>query len=71
MSAGETIGDAKGNGAADIASVQAQLPAASFEHDLLHALQAMRVGDFSVRMVGDEDGVLGKIAGGVTTTART
>ena len=33
-----------------------------FEYDLLHALQAMRVGDFSVRMAGDQDGVLGKIA---------
>ena len=33
-----------------------------FEYDLLHALQAMRVGDFSVRMAGDRDGVLGKIA---------
>ena len=34
----------------------------SFERDLLHALQAMRVGDFSVRMAGDHDGLLGKIA---------
>src|ERR1700719_2403799 len=33
-----------------------------FEYDLLHALQAMRVGDFSVRMAGDRDGVLGKVA---------
>src|SRR5271155_94052 len=36
--------------------------ATPFEYDLLHALQAMRVGDFSVRMAGDQDGVLGKIA---------
>src|SRR5499427_2496657 len=35
---------------------------ASFEYDLLHALQAMRVGDFSVRMAGDQDGLPGKIA---------
>src|ERR1700676_4388029 len=36
--------------------------ASPFEYDLLQALQAMRVGDFSVRMAGDQDGVLGKIA---------
>jgi HAMP domain-containing protein/CheY-like chemotaxis protein/signal transduction histidine kinase len=31
-------------------------------HELLHALQAMRVGDFSVRMAGNQVGLLGKIA---------
>src|SRR5262245_49674733 len=31
-------------------------------HDLLNALQAMRLGDFSVRMRGNETGILGKIA---------
>jgi HAMP domain-containing protein/CheY-like chemotaxis protein/signal transduction histidine kinase len=31
-------------------------------HDLLNALQAMRVGDFSVRMASSELGLLGKIA---------
>jgi len=31
-------------------------------HDLLNALQAMRVGDFSVRMASSEVGLLGKIA---------
>jgi HAMP domain-containing protein/CheY-like chemotaxis protein/signal transduction histidine kinase len=30
--------------------------------ELLHALQTMRVGDFSVRMAGDRVGILGKIA---------
>src|SRR6202046_2973359 len=30
--------------------------------ELLHALQTMRVGDFSVRMAGDRIGILGKIA---------
>ena len=30
--------------------------------ELLHALQAMRAGDFSVRMAGDQAGVMGKIA---------
>src|SRR5580692_11582160 len=30
--------------------------------ELLHALQAMRGGDFSVRMMRDQDGIAGKIA---------
>src|SRR5437763_16696461 len=30
--------------------------------DFLHALQAMRAGDFSVRMTGDHLGIEGKIA---------
>src|SRR5215472_4388702 len=30
--------------------------------ELLHALQAMRVGDFSVRMAGERVGIIGKIA---------
>src|SRR6202051_2719812 len=30
--------------------------------ELLHALQAMRVGDFSARMAGDRVGIMGKIA---------
>src|SRR5258705_12543024 len=30
--------------------------------DMLHALQAMRAGDFSVRMTGDHLGIEGKIA---------
>ena len=30
--------------------------------ELLHALQAMKVGDFSVRMAGDRVGIIGKIA---------
>ncbi len=64
MSAGEMLSDARGNGAAEAAAttVQARLPATPFEYDLLHALQAMRVGDFSVRMSGDDEGLLGKIA---------
>ena len=32
------------------------------QQDLLHALQAMRSGDFSVRMSGDYLGIEGKIA---------
>src|ERR1700720_4173023 len=30
--------------------------------ELLHALQAVRVGDFSVRMAGDQVGIIGKVA---------
>jgi HAMP domain-containing protein/CheY-like chemotaxis protein/signal transduction histidine kinase len=40
-------------------------PGALAEHsltELLHALQAMRVGDFSVRMAGDRVGLIGKVA---------
>src|SRR5262249_39006720 len=32
------------------------------QHQLLHALQAMRLGDFSVRLPGDQTGLGGKIA---------
>ncbi len=35
---------------------------ASELHELLFALQAMRAGDFSVRMSGDHEGIAGKIA---------
>ena len=31
-------------------------------HELLQALQAVRVGDFSVRLAGDRVGIVGKIA---------
>src|SRR5262245_19722855 len=34
----------------------------SFAHDLLHTLQAIRGGDFSVRMAGNHGGVAGEIA---------
>jgi len=33
----------------------------AFEHELLHALQAIRSGDFSVRLLGEQAGVRGKI----------
>jgi methyl-accepting chemotaxis protein len=49
-------GDAKGDARSD-AHADAQDLAG-----LLHALQVMRVGDFSVRMAGDRVGILGKIA---------
>jgi PAS domain S-box-containing protein len=34
----------------------------AFAHDLLHTLQAIRAGDFSVRMTGNRGGVAGEIA---------
>src|SRR5215470_15784173 len=36
--------------------------ASPFAYELLHALQAVKIGDFSVRMASDQHGVLGKIA---------
>jgi HAMP domain-containing protein/CheY-like chemotaxis protein/signal transduction histidine kinase len=63
----KTIGKAKSNG-----PPPGSTPSAAGEfidsrqsvelHDLLQALQAVRVGDFSVRMAGDQVGILGKIA---------
>jgi HAMP domain-containing protein len=35
---------------------------AAFEHELLHALQAIRMGDFSVRIGSEHSGLSGKIA---------
>ncbi len=64
----EPIGEAKANGAPPSA-VAAEAPDSRLNggssaelHDLLNALQAMRVGDFSVRMAGNQVGLLGKIA---------
>jgi HAMP domain-containing protein/CheY-like chemotaxis protein/signal transduction histidine kinase len=64
----ETVGDLRTNGAPP-----AGVPGESIEgranggtsaelHNLLNALQAVRVGDFSVRMPGNQVGLLGKIA---------
>ena len=64
----EPVGDLKTNGASPNAA-PAGLPEGPLAggspaelHDLLNALQSMRVGDFSVRMPGSEIGILGKIA---------
>src|SRR5260370_17180313 len=64
----EPVGELKANGPSPSA-VPAEMPdsrvngGASPElHDLLNALQSMRVGDFSVRMPGNQVGLLGKIA---------
>jgi HAMP domain-containing protein/CheY-like chemotaxis protein/signal transduction histidine kinase len=40
----------------------AEAASASDLRDLLHALQAVKIGDFSVRMPGDHTGMFGKIA---------
>src|SRR5262245_7858799 len=64
----EPGGELRANGAAPSAipsdSPDARLNGGSSAelHNLLHALQAMRVGDFSVRMPGNQTGLLGKIA---------
>jgi HAMP domain-containing protein/CheY-like chemotaxis protein len=56
------------NGSVTRAAVAQQNPRENLNGDahglaeLLHALQAMRVGDFSVRMAGDRVGIMGKIA---------
>jgi HAMP domain-containing protein/CheY-like chemotaxis protein/signal transduction histidine kinase len=55
----ETQGHAA-NGTAPLAA--AGVNGKSPLHELLHALQAMRAGDFSVRMAGDQIGIEGKIA---------
>ena len=64
----EPVGELKANGPSPSA-VPAEMPdsrvngGASPElHDLLNALQSMRVGDFSVRMPGNQVDLLGKIA---------
>src|SRR5688572_32592241 len=62
----EAIGELKSNSASPNA-VTTEVPGlnggSSPElHDLLHAMQAMRVGNFSVRMPGSQVGLLGKIA---------
>src|SRR6185437_2675946 len=47
--------DANGHG-------NGQLENSFDQHALLHALQAMRLGDFSVRLPGDQTGLSGKIS---------
>jgi HAMP domain-containing protein/CheY-like chemotaxis protein/signal transduction histidine kinase len=58
-------GSAAAGAAASLGKAQSPDPNASEAlelHELLHALQAMRVGDFSVRMAGHQVGVMGKVA---------
>src|SRR3954468_6289093 len=57
----ETPGQS-GNGVAVAEHVTNGANGTGSHHELLTALQAMRVGDFSVRMSGDRLGIDGKIA---------
>ena len=66
----DTVGEVKTNGTPAVASSApaqvngngAETVSAADLHNFLHALQAVRVGDFSVRMAGDHVGLAGKIA---------
>jgi HAMP domain-containing protein/CheY-like chemotaxis protein/signal transduction histidine kinase len=63
----DVAGDANVNGSATTALNEAPAPELNGSEpgelrELLHALQAMRVGDFSVRMAGDQVGIMGKVA---------
>src|SRR5204863_3196828 len=65
----ETTGEGKSNGSpagsspgATRAEVVNGNASTSELHELLQALQAVRVGDFSVRMAGHQTGLVGKIA---------
>ncbi len=72
MRASKLVGSSNANGtAASPAAAQKAAQKAAKEDlngeatgltELLHVLQAMRVGDFSVRMAGDRIGIMGKIA---------
>src|SRR5436190_6815920 len=64
----EPVGETKTNGPSP-GGVAAETPDRRVDgstspelYDLLNALQSMRVGDFSVRMAGNQMGLLGKIA---------
>src|ERR1043166_2583752 len=62
----ELPNEPKANGSAQTPAPDAERAAngdsATDLHDLLQALQAVRVGDFSVRMASDGVGIVGKIA---------
>ena len=63
----DVAGAANTNGSAMGSLDQARVPEVNWSDNgelrqLLHALQAMRVGDFSVRMAGDQVGIMGKVA---------
>src|ERR1700719_3107353 len=63
----ETIGENKLNGPPTAAlpgaaSGEGLNGGSSEMHELLQALQAVRVGDFSVRMAANQVGIIGKVA---------
>ena len=67
MSINDPTADARSNGSpipppvADLNGKVEPISQAQL-HELMHALQAVRVGDFTVRMAADHTGILGKIA---------
>src|SRR5258708_5084788 len=64
----DPIGEVKTNGTPAVAPIDeangngADAISAADLHNFLHALQAVRVGDCSVRMAGNQVGLIGKIA---------
>jgi HAMP domain-containing protein/signal transduction histidine kinase/DNA-binding response OmpR family regulator len=61
------VADAANANGSGVGPHQARLPEVNWSENgelrqLLQALQAMRVGDFSVRMAGDQVGIMGKVA---------
>jgi HAMP domain-containing protein/CheY-like chemotaxis protein/signal transduction histidine kinase len=64
----ELVGEAMPNGAPVVSSLEeangkgSDAISPADMREFLHALQAVRVGDFSVRMAGDQVGIVGKIA---------
>src|SRR6516165_12311317 len=63
----DVVGEANANGSATASLNETPAPELNGSEpgelrELLHALQAMRVGDFSVRMAGDQVGIMGKVA---------
>ena len=64
MASTTTTAEGNTNGHVDLAEIKepATNGGSPFAYELLHALEAIKVGDFSVRMAGDQMGVLGKIA---------
>jgi hypothetical protein len=59
---GEAIASANGGAAAGAHAVGHLEEGAADLNRLLHSLQAVRVGNFSVRLPGDQTGIAGKIA---------
>jgi HAMP domain-containing protein/CheY-like chemotaxis protein/signal transduction histidine kinase len=63
----EAVGEPRPNGSPAVSSPvpatgEVNGSSAGEIHELLQALQAVRVGDFSVRMAGNQVGIIGKIA---------
>ena len=56
----EAVGELKSNGPSPNAVPELNGGGSAELHELLHAMQAMRVGDFSVRMSGSQVGLLGR-----------